>query len=290
MRIGLQIPKFTWGSADVIAPKLKDIAALVDGGGFYSLWVMDHFFQIPGVGEPQEPMLEGYTTLSYLAALTQKVKLGTLVSGVIYRYPAILVKTVTTLDVLSGGRAYLGIGAAWFEREALGLGVPYPSTAVRFELLEEALQIAHQMWSGEVKPYHGKHNNLDETLTVPLPISAPHPPIMIGGMGENKTMRLVAKYGDACNFFMRAGNDAIKSRLETIRRNCDELGRDYNTIEKTALGTFNPETLSTNDLIAQLRQIADLGITHVIFNAPGVETLKPVEALIREVIPAVADF
>ncbi len=288
MRVGLQIPRFTWGGAHTIAPKLNEIAPLVDQGGFYSLWVMDHFFQIPGVGEPQEPMLEGYSTLAYLAALTEKVKLGTLVTGVIYRYPGILVKTATTLDVLSGGRAYLGIGAAWFEQEALGLGIPYPPIATRFELLEEALQIAHQMWSGEVKPYNGKHNQLDETLCVPMPISQPHPPIMIGGMGEKKTMRFVAKYADASNMFIGAGMDALKSRLETLRQHCDELGRDYNTIERTALGTVDFGTQKPKEVIDQIRQLADLGFQHVIYNMPNVETIKPIETMIREVIPAVA--
>lgn len=290
MRVGLQLPRFTWGGANTIAPKLNEIAPLVDQGGFYSLWVMDHFFQIPGVGEPQEPMLEGYSTLSYLAALTKHVKLGTLVTGVIYRYPGILVKTATTLDVLSGGRAYLGIGAAWFEREALGLGIPYPPVATRFEQLEEALQITHQMWAGEVKPYHGKHYQMDETLCVPMPISQPHPPIMIGGMGEHKTMRLIAKYADACNLFVRAGMDVIQSRLETIRRNCDALGRDYNTIERTTLGTVNFEMQKPKEVIAQIRQLADLGVQHVIYNIPNVETIKPIETMIREVIPAVAEL
>lgn len=288
MRVGLQIPRFTWGDANTIAPKLNEIAPLVDQGGFYSLWVMDHFFQIPGVGEPQEPMLEGYSALSYLAGLTKNVKLGTLVTGVIYRYPGILVKTATTLDVLSGGRAYFGIGAAWFEREALGLGIPYPPIATRFEMLEEALQIAHQMWSGEVKPYNGKHYQLDETLCVPMPISQPHPPIMIGGMGEKKTMRFVAKYADATNMFIGAGMDTMQSRLATLRQYCDELGRDYDAIERTALGTVNFDTQKPKDVIAEIRQLAELGFQHVIYNMPNVETIKPVEMMIREVIPAVA--
>src|SRR5690606_30204936 len=206
MRIGLQIPSFTGhGGAPVIAPKLAEIAQTADDGGCDSLWVMDHFFQIRGVGEPEGDMLEGYSTLSYLGGLTNRAKLGTLVTGVVYRHPGVLVKTATTLDVLSGGRAYFGIGAAWFEREALGLGVPYPSTAERFEQLEETLQIAHQMWSGEIKPFHGKHFQLAEAMCNPQPLSRPRPPIMIGGMGRNKTMRLVAQYADACNLFYGAG-------------------------------------------------------------------------------------
>jgi len=291
MRIGLQLPRFTSEHGTLgIAPKLADIAALVDQGGFYSLWTMDHFFQIPGVGEPQENMLEGYSTLSYLAALTKKVKLGTLVTGVIYRHPGILVKTVTTLDVLSGGRAYLGIGAAWFEREALALGVPYPSTSERFERLEETLQITHQMWAGDVKPYQGKHFHLAETLNQPMPLGQPHPPIMIGGMGENKTMRLIAQYGDACNFFARAGKETMQARLDTIKRNCDEIGRDYNSIERTTLDMLDFSRQTPADVIEEIRGLAAMGFQHAIFNAPPDQELQTADIMCREVIPAVADL
>ena len=170
MRIGLQVPRFTWpGGPAGIGPKLAEIGRTADEAGFVSLWVMDHFFQIRHVGSVEEPMLEGYSALSYLAGMTERVKLGTLVTGVIYRHPGILLKTVTTLDVLSGGRAYLGIGAGWFEREALGLGVPFPTTRERFERLEETLQIAAQMWSGKVAPYHGTHYHLEEALNSPRP-------------------------------------------------------------------------------------------------------------------------
>jgi F420-dependent oxidoreductase-like protein len=183
MKIGLQIPRFTWpGGASVIPERLQEIAEKAEDAGFHSLWVMDHFFQIPGVGEVEEPMLEGYTTLGYLAGVTTRLRLGTLVSGVIYRYPGLLVKEVTTLDVISGGRAYFGIGAAWFEREARGLGVPFPPVAERFERLEEALQITQQMWSDEDGPYEGEHFKLEATLCQPAPLTKPHPPIIIGGM------------------------------------------------------------------------------------------------------------
>src|ERR671933_1045713 len=202
MRIGLQIPRFTWPEGDGgIGPKLAEIGSTADEAGFASLWVMDHFFQIGVIGGPEEPMLEGYSALSYLAGVTERAKLGTLVTGVHYRYPGILVKTVTTLDVLSGGRAYLGIGAGWFEREAKGLGVPFPTVSERFERLEETLQIARQMWSGEVAPYRGKHYHLAETLNSPQALTKPHPPIMIGGMGEKKTLRLVAQHPDPRNLF-----------------------------------------------------------------------------------------
>jgi F420-dependent oxidoreductase-like protein len=193
MRIGLQLPSFTWpGGPNEIAPTLKRVAVATDEAGFASLWVMDHFFQIAMLGKPEEPMLEGYGALCFLAALTKRVQLGTLVTGVIYRHPGILVKTATTLDVVSGGRAYFGIGAGWYEREAVGLGVPFPPLKERFERLEEALQIAHQLWGGGVAPFEGKHYHLAETLNSPQPVAKPHPPIMVGGSGEKKTLRLVA--------------------------------------------------------------------------------------------------
>jgi F420-dependent oxidoreductase-like protein len=293
MRIGLQVPSFTWsGSAAQIATKLAEIARLADEGGFYSLWVMDHFFQISVIGPVEHDMLEGYTTLSYLAGQTRNVKLGTLVSGVIYRYPGILVKTATTLDVLSGGRAYLGIGAAWFDREALGLGIPFPPLKERFERLEEALQIAHQMWSGQTGAYNGKHYQLAETLCAPQPLSQPHPPIMIGGMGETKTLRMVAQYADACNMFDGYGADTLRSKLEVLRGHCDALGRDYEQIERTALGTVHiaPSQMSAADVIEHCRQLASVGIQHAIFNMPNVQDITPLEVFAEEIIPAVAGF
>ena len=297
MKIGLQIPSFTWpGGPQALAGTLANIARTADQGGFSSLWVMDHFFQIGGrnpamgLGPAEDLMLEGYSTLSYLAGLTQNVKLGTLVTGVIYRYPGILVKTVTTLDVLSGGRAYLGIGAAWFEREAVGLGVPYPSTSERFERLEEALQIAHQMWSDNNGPYAGKHYQLGETLCNPQPLSQPHPSILIGGVGEQKTLRLVAQYADACNLFAGMGDDVVRSKLDVLKRHCDTVGRDYAAIEKTALATIAlaPGRQSPADAIALCRSLAALGIQHVIFNMPNAHEIAPLETFGREVIPAVA--
>ena len=291
MRIGLQIPSFTWpGGTNEIAPGLDEIAKAADQSGFSSLWVMDHFFQIRGVGEPEEPMLEGYATLSYLASITQKVKLGTLVTGVVYRYPGILVKTATTLDVLSGGRAYFGIGAAWFEREAKGLGVPFPPVKERFEQLEETLQIAHQMWSGEVTSYQGKHFQLAETLTSPQPISRPHPPILIGGMGEKKTLRLVAQYANACNLFARAGIDVLQHKLDVLRQHCQNVGRPYDEIECTALGTVHlaPNKMSVEEMIAQCHDLAKIGIQHFIINMPNVHEIEPIKKIGREVIPAVA--
>jgi len=208
MKIGLQIPSFTWpGGPEKIGQQLAEIARSAEQAGFYSLWVMDHFFQIGGVGPIENEMLESYSTLAYLAGLTNTVKLGTMVTGVVYRHPGVLIKTVTTLDVLSGGRAYLGIGAAWNEQEALSLGIPFPPIKERFEQLEETLQIAQQMLSGSQEPYEGKYYHLKRTLNSPQVLSKPHPPILIGGMGEKKTLRLVAKYADACKpvFAWRCG-------------------------------------------------------------------------------------
>lgn len=297
MKIGLQIPNFTWpGGSTGIASRLAEIARTADEAGFASLWVMDHFFQIGsadrarGLGPAEDEMLESYSTLAYLAGLTKKVKLGTLVTGVIYRYPGLLVKTVTTLDVLSGGRAYLGIGAAWNQREALGLGVPFPPIAERFKRLEEALQIAKQMWSDENGPYHGEYYQLAETLNSPQPLSKPHPPILIGGGGEQKTLRLVAQSADACNLFAQMGTETVRAKLEVLKRHCDTVGRDYAEIEKTTLGSVHlgPGQLGAVDVIAQCRTLAKIGVQHAIFNMPNVHELKPLEIFGQEIIPAVA--
>jgi F420-dependent oxidoreductase-like protein len=299
MKIGLQIPNFTWpGSPANLGSKLTEIARTADEAGFASLWVMDHFFQIGsrdrsmGLGPAEDLMLEGYSALSYLAGVTKKVKLGTLVTGVIYRHPGILVKTVTTLDVLSGGRAYLGIGAAWNEREAAGLGVPFPPVAERFRRLEEALQIARQMWSDNDGPYQGRYYQLAETINSPQPLSQPHPPILIGGTGEKKTLRLVAQYADACNLFARLGHATLRAKLDVLKQHCDKVGRDYATIEKTTLDTVHlaPGQLSVADVIEQCRALAGIGIQHAIFNMPNVQDITPLEIFGREIIPAVAEL
>jgi F420-dependent oxidoreductase-like protein len=291
MRIGLQVPNFTWaGGPAAMAPKLADIARSADEAGFYSLWVMDHFFQIHGVGPPENDMLEGWTTLGYLAAQTRRVKLGTLVSGVVYRYPGILVKTASTLDVLCGGRSYFGIGAAWNEQESRALGVPFPPIKVRFELLEEALQIAKQMWSPDNGPYRGKHNQLAQTLCVPQPLSRPHPPILVAGGGEKKTLRLVAQYADACNLF--GPPEKVAAKLAILRQHCASLGRDYAAIEKTTLATVDlrPGRMTPQEVIALCRDYAAIGVQQAIFNIPNVEELAPLEVFGREIIPAVAGY
>jgi F420-dependent oxidoreductase-like protein len=297
MKIGLQVPNFTWlGGPAGIASKLAEIAAAADEAKFSSLWVMDHFFQIggrnpqSGLGPAEDEMLEGYSVLSYLAGLTKNVKLGTMVTGVVYRHPGILAKTVTTLDVLSGGRAYLGIGAAWNEREALGLGVPFPPIAERFQRLEEAIQIVLQMWSGQRTPYNGAHYQLAETLNSPQPLTRPHPPILIGGSGEKKTLRLVAQYADACNLFAGAGMEVVSHKLDVLKKHCERLGRDYATIEKTTLGTvwLAPGHMSAGDVIAQCRLLHDIGIEQAIFNMPNVHEISPLKTFGEEVIPVVA--
>lgn len=298
MKIGLQIPSFSWPGGTVnLAPKLAEIATVAEDVGFYSVWVMDHFFQLAMIGQADEPMLEGYSTLTYLAALTERVKLGTLVTGVVYRQPGFLIKQVTNLDVLSGGRAYFGVGAAWYDREAAGLGFPFPETKVRFEWLEETLQIAHQMWSGEVKPFNGKHFQLSEPICQPQPLSQPHPPIMIGGMGEQKTLRFVAQYADACNLFARAGNDVLKQKLEVLEGHCEVVGRPFSAIEKTALasafvGVDNADmNMTPDDVITMCRGLADIGIEHVIFNMPfNVHEITPLEVFGKEILPVVAEF
>ncbi len=299
MRISLQIPNFTYpGGPSQLAATLANIVRTADEAGFHSVWVMDHFFQIgnrdrqTGLGPPEDEMLESYSTLSYFAGLTQRVKLGALVTGVIYRFPGILVKTVTTLDVLSGGRAYFGLGAAWNELESRSLGVPFPPPKERLEREEETLQIALQMWSGNDAPFKGKYFQLERTLCSPLPLSKPHPPIMIGGMGERKTLRLVAQYADACNLFARMGTETISRKLDVLKRHCDKVGRDYDDIEKTTLGTvlIAPGKSAPKDVIEECRSLAALGIQHCIFNMPNTHEITPIETFGRHIIPAVADL
>ncbi|MDH3708039.1 MAG: LLM class F420-dependent oxidoreductase [Acidimicrobiia bacterium] len=237
MDIGLHVASFSWPDTPTsIAPVLGDVASSADQAGFRWLSVMDHWFQMEMTGPEAafEPMLEGYTTLGFLAARTEQVRLGLLVTGITYRHPGLLAKTVTTLDVLSGGRAQLGIGAAWYEREHAGLGVPFPPLAERFERLEETLQICRQMWTGDTGPFNGTHYQLAEPINVPPPISDPHPPVMIGGSGEKKTLRLVAQYGDACNLFAGTPDEA-RHKLDVLRGHCDTVGTDYDTITKTIL-------------------------------------------------------
>jgi F420-dependent oxidoreductase-like protein len=292
LRIGLQIPYFTWpGGPPELGPKLADIARTAEDAGFDSIWVMDHYFQIPMLGGAELDMLEAYTTLGFIAARTSRAKLGTMVTGVSYRHPGILVKQVTTLDVLSGGRAWLGIGAAWFEREHVGLGVRFPPIKERFERLEETLQIALKMWDPDDNgAFHGKDFRLAETLCVPAPLSRPHPPILVGGSGERKTLRLVARYADACNLFGDA--DTVRHKLEVLKEHCQAEGRDYREIEKTVLFVFNPGLNGENvgQVVDQLGQLAEAGAEAAIGAVAGAEKLKPLEIMGRDVLPQIAGF
>jgi len=294
MRLGLQVPNFTWPNGQAnLGDTFGLIAERADRAGLYSLWVMDHFFQIPSVGPSENEMLEGYSALSFAAGRTNRIKLGTMVTGVTYRHPGILVKTVTTLDVLSHGRAYLGIGAAWNEEEHRGLGVPFPPLAERFERLEEALQIALQMWAGDEKPYEGKHYQLARPLNSPQAVQKPHPPILIGGSGERKTLRLVAQYGDACNLFARLGKDQLQHKLDTLRDHCQSVGRPYEQIEKTTLDSFSltrdgrDGTTTPAEAIERFAELAAMGIDQAIFSLRNVYDLEPFDLLATEVVPAV---
>ena len=289
MRVSLQIPWFDPPAAQ-LGGQLADVVRFADENNFYSVWVMDHFFQMESIGKSEDPMLESYTMLGYFAGLTQRVKLGTLVTGAIYRPPGLLVKAVTTLDVLSGGRAYFGIGAGWYEREAKGLGFGFPTMKERFERLEETLQIAHQMWSPNNGPFNGRHYQLAETICTPQPLQQPHPPILIGGLGETKTLRFIAQYGDACNLFEQIGPEQMRRKLDVLRGHCDDVGRPFSEIEITSLGTILPSGNSAAKLIERLTTLRDLGVTHAIFNTPNVYSHATLQTLAKEVIPAVADL
>jgi F420-dependent oxidoreductase-like protein len=288
VKIGLQIPDFTWpGGPAELTTKLAAIARTADEAGFEFISVMDHFFQIQGIGPPDRDMLEAYTTLGYLAACTSRAKLVTLVTGTVYRYPGVLAKIVTTLDVLSGGRAWLGIGAAWNDQESRGLGIPFPPVAERFERLEETLQICLQMWRGDESPYHGRHYQLERPLNYPKALARPHPPILIGGSGERKTLRYVARYGQACNLF--PGPDLAR-KLDVLRAHCEAEGRDYDEILKTCYFIFdvgrNGE--QAGQVIDQLGGLAELGFQAAIGAVANVSQITPLEVIGSQVIPAVA--
>ncbi|HKG49780.1 MAG TPA: LLM class F420-dependent oxidoreductase [Actinomycetales bacterium] len=291
MRLGLQVPDFTWpGSPKTLGPTFARIARTAEASGMASLWVMDHFFQIQMVGPPEHEMLEGYTTLAFAAAVTERVQLGTMVTGVTYRHPGILGKTVTTLDVLSGGRAYLGIGAAWNEQEHRGLGVPFPPLAERFERLEETLRIVLQMWAGDESPFEGTHYRLERPLNSPPALQQPRPPILIGGTGEKKTLRLVAQYADACNLF-EMGVDGVRHKLDVLRQHCERLDRPYEEIEKTTLGTLaltkdgRDGTTTVDQAVDRFGQLAAIGIDQSIVNMPAVHdeaSFELVPELVRQ--------
>lgn len=262
MELGIQYARFSYPDWQTnLTDRLTATAKVADEGGINMLSVMDHWFQMEVYGGPPEPMLEGYTTLGYLAGVTSNVRLTMLVTGVTYRYPGLLAKISTTLDVLSKGRSLLGIGAAWYDREHVGLGVPYPPTAERFERLEETLQIVDRMWSDEEGAYSGKHYQLAETVNVPQPPRG-RVPILIGGGGERKTLRLVARYADATHLFAREGVDGLRHKLDVLRRHCDDVGRDYDSIEKTMGGAGFPDVLADPDgFLRAVEDYAALGFT-----------------------------
>jgi F420-dependent oxidoreductase-like protein len=287
VKVGLQIPDFSWpGGPSSLGPELATVAKTADEAGFEFISVMDHFFQIGAVGPPEHDMLEAYTTLSYLAACTSRAKLVTLVTGVVYRHPGILAKIITTLDVLSGGRAWLGVGAAWNEEESRGLGIPFPPVAERFERLEETLQICLQMWRGDESPYHGRHYQLERPLNYPKALSQPHPPILIGGSGERKTLRFVAQYGQACNLF--PGPDLAR-KLDVLRGHCQDVGRDYDEILKTCYFIFDvgEKGEKAAAVIDQLGRLAEMGFQAAIGAVANVWDITPLEVIGSQVIPAV---
>ena len=291
MELGLHVSDFTWpGGAPDLGPTLARIARDAEDAGFARLSVMDHFWQIVVLGPPEHEMLEAYTALGFVAGITSKITLHTLVTGVTYREPGLLAKAVTTLDVLSGGRAMLGIGAAWNGEESAGLGFPFPPTAERFERLEEALQIILQMWSDDESPYRGKHYQLDRTLNSPPPVSSPRPRILIGGSGERKTLRLVARYADACNLF-GAGDD-LAHKLDVLRKHCADVGRDYDTIEKTAMAPFSlgPSGEGADEMLEHLRGLHQQGITLATGSLRGPDGPATVAAYGEHVIPEISKW
>jgi F420-dependent oxidoreductase-like protein len=288
VQIGLQIPDYTWpGGPARLGRDLAKVARSAEEAGFDFISVMDHFFQIGVIGPPEHEMLEAYTTLGYLAGCTSRAKLVTLVTGAVYRPPGILAKIVTTLDVLSGGRAWLGIGAAWNEEESRGLGIGFPPVAERFERLEETLQICLQMWRGDQAPYHGKHYQLERPLNSPQALSRPHPPIMIGGSGERKTLRFVARYAQACNLF--PGPDLAR-KLDVLRAHCEAEGRDYDEIIKTCYYTFDvgEKGEKAGQVADELAALAGMGFGVAIGRVARVWEVSPLEIIGSQVIRAVA--
>ncbi|HEX4815238.1 MAG TPA: LLM class F420-dependent oxidoreductase [Nonomuraea sp.] len=287
MQIGLEIGAFAWdGGPARMGETLTRLARSADDAGFALIGVGDHLWQGPHAGGPEQPMLECFTTLAVIAAHTRRCRLGPVVAGAHFRHPALLAKTVSTLDVLSGGRAMLGIGVGWDEDEARGMGVPYPGLAERFERLEETVEICHRVWRGDRRPYHGRHYTLEQPLGVPGSLSDPHPPVMIGGGGERRTLRLVARHADACNLY--PGPD-LPAKLAVLRRHCEAEGRDYDAIEKTCILPFDvgPDGSAAGDLVDALRGLGSQGIQTAIGILSGPDPVRDVEILADKVLPSV---
>jgi len=284
MRMDVHYANFSHtGWEDSLLGRLTETARVADEGGVAMFTLMDHWFQMEALGGPAEPMLEGYTSLGYLAGTTSRMRLSLLVTGTTYRHPGLLAKIVTTLDVLSQGRAMLGIGAAWYEREHLGLGVPFPSTKERFERLEETLQIVRQMWSDDEGPFGGRHYQLAETVCVPPPVQRPGPPIMIGGSGERKTLRFVAKYADACNLFAPSP-DVVGHKLSVLRSHCETEGSDYDAIEKTILARLDP-TEDVDAFLKAMEEYAALGVSLVSLVPPTDDPVGWMTQMCEDVVP-----
>jgi F420-dependent oxidoreductase-like protein len=288
VKLGLHVARFTYpGGPPTLRADLERICRTAEAAGFDRISVMDHVWQIHVNGPPEQEMLEAYTALGFMAAHTERVNLLTLVTGAVYRPPGLLAKMVTTLDVLSGGRAMFGIGAAWNEEEALGLGLPFAPLAERFERLEETIQICLQMWSGSDGPYEGRRYSLARTLNSPQSLRRPHPPILIGGGGERKTLRLVARYAQACNLF---NGPEVAHKLDVLRRHCKTEGRDYDEIEKTVSYRFDVGARGERvaETIEDLRRLSELGFTVAHGQVADMHTIAPLEIIGREVLPAVA--
>ncbi|WP_214105129.1 LLM class F420-dependent oxidoreductase [Acrocarpospora catenulata] len=289
MQLGIHFMNFAFPTgARELATTIAETAKTADEAGATWFTFMDHYFQMEQFGGAAAPMLEGYTALGFVAGQTRNLRLGLLVTGVTYRHPGLLAKIVTTLDVLSQGRAMLGLGAAWYDREHEGLGVPFPPLGERFERLEETIQIVRQMWSDDDGPYDGAHYRLAETVNVPQPLQQPRPPILIGGTGEKKTLRLVAKYADACNIFAM-GPEVVRSKLDVLARHCENEGRDYATIQKTILG--GPDPLADTDaFLAEMERYAAIGIDHVQLVPSTSDPVAFAGQLGERVIPRLADI
>ena len=291
MYIGMQIPQFKPSKPETMGNWFVELAQAAEESGFYSLWVMDHFFQLgKWLGEPETPMVEGYTTIGYLAGVTKKIKLGLLVGGVIYRHPSIVIKMISTLDVLSGGRMYMGIGAAWYEHETKSLGMRFPATKERFEQLEDILQLALHMWSGKTSEFKGKQITVPYPVNNPQPLTRPHPPILIGGQGERKTLRFVAQYADACNLFGRAGDDVLRNKLKVLQDHCRELYRPYDEIEKTVLETFDPSNQNIEEVLTRFKELKEIGFSHVIFNLKGDYTPEAIAEFGEKIVPIIREL
>ena len=291
MDLGIHVARFTDQGTREIGPTLARTGRAAEAAGVSTLSLMDHYFQMDQAAPAEDPMLEGYTTLGFLAANTETVRLSLLVTGVSYRLPGLLAKIVTTLDVLSGGRAQLGIGAAWYEREHKGLGVPFLPVTERFERLEETLQICLQMWDPDANgPYEGRHFALAETLCSPAPLSRPRPPVLIGGGGERKTLRLVAQYADACNLFAASPGE-IAHKLDVLRGHCADVGRDEAEIRKTIL--YAAPTLAAGDtdaFLADMTGYASLGISEVVVMPPTGRADGWIEQVCAPVVPRLAEL